>query len=356
MKKPARLALLLPAGVALISGSLGALALLDVLPVRADRLMQAHGLVMTLGFLGTVIALERAVALGRVWAITAPVLLGAGGIMLITPVEPRVGGLLLVAGTAALLAVYSALWRRQSSAHLATQVLGAVLALGAAVLWMGGVPVSVGVPWLAGFVVLTIAGERAELSRLENPRAGHVVLGFSVAVAAAIVVATTSGNVGAALLGAAILALCAALLSVDVARRMVRTQGLPRFAAAAMLGGYVWLAVAGATWLAGGVAEDAAYDAVIHAVFLGFAMSMIMAHAPIILPAVLGIALPFRAVMYAPLLALHASLGVRLLGGDAYGHAGAYVWGGVLNVAAVAAFAVTAIASAALAASGRKKS
>ena len=37
-----------------------------------------------------------------------------------------------------------------------------------------------------------------------------------------------------------------------------------------------------------------AYDAVVHAVFLGFTLSMIMAHAPVILPAVLRRPLPYR--------------------------------------------------------------
>jgi hypothetical protein len=307
--------------------------------------MAVHGLVMTLGFVGTVIALERAVALGNAWAMAAPALLGGGGLALIAPVDDRMGGLLLVLGLVALLGVYVALWRRQPSAHLATQILGAALALGAAVLWWAGAPVSLGVPWLTGFVVLTIAGERAELSRLHRDRIGPQVLSCSLGVAAMVVGATLFGDAGTALLGAAIIILTVVLFAADVARTTVRTHGLPRFSAAAMLAGYAWLLVAGATWLTGGVPEGAAYDAVIHAVFLGFAMSMIMAHAPIILPAVLRLELPYRPAMYVPLALLHASLALRLLGGDMYSHPGALVWGGVLNVVAVGAFAITAIAS-----------
>jgi hypothetical protein len=68
----------------------------------------------------------------------------------------------------------------------------------------------------------------------------------------------------------------------------IRSTGLPRFMAANMLAGYAWLAVAATTWALTRTAYDGpAYDVVVHAVFLGFTLAMIMAHAPVILPAVL---------------------------------------------------------------------
>ncbi|MGJ3560863.1 hypothetical protein ACR6C2_30315 [Streptomyces sp. INA 01156] len=60
--------LLLPAGLALLAGLDAALLLLGLpAPVTADRLPEVHGVLMVLGFVGTLIALERAVALGRPW-------------------------------------------------------------------------------------------------------------------------------------------------------------------------------------------------------------------------------------------------------------------------------------------------
>src|SRR5699024_2712378 len=96
--------------------------------------------------------------------------------------------------------------------------------------------------------------------------------------------------------------------------------GLPRFAAVAMLAGYVWLLVAAACWLLEPVpAGGWAYDTVVHAVFLGFGMSMVMAHAPVILPAVLKVNLPYHPVMWVPLVALHGTLLVRVTGSLAQG-------------------------------------
>ena len=45
----------------------------------------------------------------------------------------------------------------------------------------------------------------------------------------------------------------------------------------------------------------------IHALFLGFVISIVFGHAPVILPAVLRVPLPYRSVFYRPLAMLHGS-------------------------------------------------
>jgi len=60
-------------------------------------------------------------------------------------------------------------------------------------------------------------------------------------------------------------------------------------------------------------------------------MSMIFAHAPVIVPSVLGRPLPFRGFLYIPLVLLHVSLILRLAGGDWVGNTDAWQWGGSLN-------------------------
>lgn len=357
MRKGARFALLIPGGVALIAGSIAALALLGLnLPGDADRLMAAHGILMVLGFVGTVIALERAVALGAVWGFGAPALLGTGGIVLLTPADPRLGGIAFVLGTLWMLAVYGALLRRSLAPEAVVQALGAALAAGGAAIWLGGAPVSLSLPWWAGFVVLTIAGERAELARIESPRMGTHMLRVACALIVAIVAGTLWPAFGGVLIGAALLVMVGVLVSTDVARRMIHSTGMPRFAAWSMLAGYAWLALAGGLWLVSSpIQTGPVYDAAIHAVFLGFTMSMIMAHAPMIMPAVLRIALPYVPVMYAPLALLHVSLLIRLLGGDAYGLEWALTFGGILNVAAVIMFMLTAVGTAVWAALAAKR-
>ena len=115
------------------------------------------------------------------------------------------------------------------------------------------------------------------------------------------------------------------------------TESLPPYQVLMLRG------VAGLIWLVGGQpTSSGAYDASIHGVFLGFGVSMIMAHAPIIFPAVLGRPLPYRPVMWLPLGLLNLGLIVRVAG-DLAGHTAAYKTGGTLTVLAVLVFAVTMI-------------
>ena len=63
----------------LITGLWVGLARLGVaVPSGADTLAEFHGALMISGFLGTLISLERSVAIGRWWAYTAPALSATG--------------------------------------------------------------------------------------------------------------------------------------------------------------------------------------------------------------------------------------------------------------------------------------
>lgn len=343
--RPAPL-LLVPGGLALVAGLDAGLTLAGVpAPVGSTRLAALHGPLMVLGFLGTVIALERAVALRRSWAMLAPGLLGAGGLALVLLPSPLLGRLLLVQGLLTLVLVYAALRRRNRDPLVGVQALGAVLAAGAAIL-LTRVDVAVTIPLLVGFVVLTIGAERVELARLAMPSDAPARLtALTMTLCAAAVAAVLWSGPGWPLLGAALVVLTAWLARHDVARRLVRSTGLPRFAATALLLGYGWLALAGLVLLLGGAPTGAAYDVVVHATFLGFAMSMVLAHAPVILPAVLRVRLPYSAVMWLPLVVLHVSLLARVLTASTGLDGG---WQGALlaNVAALLLFVVVSVASA----------
>lgn len=359
-RRPAlRSLLMLPAGISLLVGLDAGLGLLNAWPlVGSGRLGEIHGVLMVLGFVGTLIALERAVALGRPLGYAAPALLGAGALLMLVPLSAteRVGTVLLVAGALGLCLLYVPLWRRQRDDAVLISALGAVCLLGGAVLWAGGADTAVAVPWLAGFVVLTIAGERLELARIAMPAtAARDLVVLAVLVAVGVTAATLWPDVGAVLFGIGLLVLAGWLWVFDVSRRTARATGLPRFAAWCMIAGQIWLGVAGAVLLVhGSVTGGSAYDALVHAVFLGFAMSMIFAHAATILPAVTRVALPYRSVMWLPWLLLQASLVLRLWGGDALGSEPARRIGGLGNAVALLLFLVVAVGSAAVGARERR--
>ncbi len=338
-----RIALLALGGACLLAGLDAALLAVGVwAPVPAGHLPDVHGMVMVLGFMGTVIALERAQALRQPWAYLAPGVLGAGGVALVLG-QHVLGQLLLVEGCVFFLLVYLALWRRAPVPLVAVQVLSVVLAGAAAALWLV-VDVAALIGLLAGFLVLTIASERAELAQLTmGPRAVPTLIALGSWVALAAVATLLWPDAGARALGLGVLVIAVWLLKDDVPRRMVRTEGLRRYNGAALLGGYAWLAVAGLTWLVGGTpATDAAYDITIHATFLGFGVSMIMAHAPIIFPTVLGRPLPYRPVLWVPLVALNLTLLARVAG-DLTGRGPLWEVGSVGTVVALLLFVVTAV-------------
>lgn len=342
--RPWRVALIALAGVSLMSGLNAGLLRLGVwAPVASDRVADLHGPVMVLGFMGTLISLERAQAMRNPLAYLVPALLGGGSLALLAGASTALGKLILLDGALGFVVLALALWRRAPLALVAAQALAALLLALAAGLWLV-VDVATIIPLLAGFVVVTIASERAELAQLTmGRRAVPTLLGLGSLLAVAAALSAAVPAVGYRLFGLGCLLVALWLLRDDVGRRMIRADGLRRFNAAALLAGNFWLGVAGLIWLVGGQpTSSGAYDASIHGVFLGFGVSMIMAHAPIIFPAVLGRPLPYRPVMWLPLGLLNLGLIVRVAG-DLAGHTAAYKTGGTLTVLAVLVFAVTMI-------------
>lgn len=356
-----RMPLLLLGIVSLVAALWAGLLLLGIdLPAPDGGFAANHGIFFVLGFLGTVIGLERAVALGvalrgnRGWPWIGPVAAGAGSLWLILGLPTVVAKILFVVGGVVLVAVFVAVNRIQSDWHNLVMGLGAVGWLAGAAIWLGsGKPLSsavVVIPWLVTFLVLTIVGERLELSRMARPpvRAIHLLLALVAVFLVGVVLNTVGANkVGIRIAGAGLIGQALWLARFDVARRTIRIAGPTRYMAIALTVGYFWLAVAGVVWLVAGplAGFGFSYDAMIHAIFVGFVFSMIFAHAPVIVPAVLGVPLPFRMSFYGPLALLHAGLAVRMIG-DATGTAAVWRTGGVLNEIAILAFIAIAASSA----------
>ena len=348
---PARLLMLGLGGLALLAGLAGGLALVGA-PIAggeaATTLAAGHGELMTLGFLGTVIALERAVALGRRWAYVAPLSTGLGALCLVAGQRPAAAAA-FVAGGAALVAIYAVLSGRERTLHLGVQAAGAGAWVAAALLLAAGRPVSEVVPWLAAFLVMTVVGERLELARLGGlgvlVRRQFVVVTWLFVLGVS--VAMVLPDAGARLAGVGLLGMAAWLAAHDLARRTVRLGSVTRYIAVCLLAGYAWLAVAGALWVAAGATNAGLlYDARLHALFLGFVMSMVFGHAPVIVPAVLRVPLPYRRWFYGHVALLHAGLLLRV-GGDLLGLTAGWQLGAEVAVLALLAFVAASVAASA---------
>jgi hypothetical protein len=326
---------------ALFGASWGGLLRLGwALPSVHLSLASFHGPLMVSGFLGTVIGMERAVALGQRWAYAAPLATALGALTLLVGMPATVGALLMTLGSAGLVVVFGAILRRQWAFFTVVMALGAVLWLVGQLFWLMGWPIYEVVFWWVAFLVLTIAGERLELARLlQLSRSSQVMFGVIMAVViAGVALATIAFAPGVRVVGIGLVALALWLGWKDIARRTARQPGLTRFIALCLLSGYVWLGLGGLLALfSGGAAAGPRYDALLHALFLGFVFAMIFGHAPIIFPAVLGVAVSFRPAFYAHLVFLHVTLLLRMVG-DLLPSLPARQWGGLLNVLALLLF------------------
>jgi hypothetical protein len=329
---------------ALFAGLWGGLLRLGLsVSPAGGHLAELHGPLMTLGFLGTLISLERAVALGRPWGFAAPLASGAGALAAAAGAPGAFGPALLAFAAAILLVEHVLIDRLHRTAHNSVMALGALAWLAAALIWLVGDDTARFVPLLAGFLVLTIVGERLELSRLrglgESRRAP--LLAAIALLAGGLALSIPAEDAGIRLAGAGLLAQAVWLTRYDIARRTVHGTGVTRFMAVALLAGYAWLGIAGALWMGRGLTPGGfAYDAQLHALFLGFVMSMVFAHAPVIVPAVLRVRLPFRRRFYVHLALLHASLALRIVGGDLAGNLRLWQWGGVAGELAIVLFLI----------------
>ena len=317
-------------------------------PIPQPALPAAHGPLMICGFLGTVIGLERAIALAafteanqrRWWTYLGPLITALGAGALILGLPGLVGPFSMALGSLMLVVVFGVIVRIQPAIFTVTMAVGALFWLVGNSLWLMGWSLGWVVPWWGGFLVLTIAGERLELSRIRRLTgwANGMFLGSIGFYSGGLLLSLFDLGGGIRLAGIGMLALSIWLLRYDIARTTVKKEGLSRFMAVCLLVGYLWLGLAGLLSLTyGGVTAGFQFDALYHALFVGFVMSMIFAHAPIIFPAIIGKAIPFHTRFYLHLGLLHLSLILRLAG-DLIPWLPARQWGGLLNGLALLLF------------------
>jgi hypothetical protein len=330
------------AALAMALGLWTGLARLGVaLPGGVPPIADLHGALMICGFLGTVISLERAVALARPWSYAAPALSSLGALALIAGL-PRLGASAFIAASTVLLLASVVIAVRQLALFTVVLAIGAACWSAGTLQWLIGASTPAVVGWWLDFLVLTIAAERLELSRMASPpRSSQITFAGAVLL---LLVGSARAELAEAWapFTAAGLLLCAAwLLHHDIARRTVRLAGQPRFSAVSILAGHLWLAVVG-LWLLIAPAGSAAfsYDAAVHAITIGFVLSMVFGHAPIILPAVSGLRVRCTGYAYVPLALLHASVALRLAG-DALERPDLRAAGGIVTAIALVGYALT---------------
>ena len=148
------------------------------------NLSLAHGPLMVSGFLGVLIPLERAVAIRQKWMFAVPVIAGLGWIALL--ILPFIGGILLTLASLGTLVILGAMVRREPHLHTVIMFVGGLAWVAGNLVWMLGFPIfQIVYLWIA-FLVLTIGGERLELSRVLRPAPGQLRIFCVIAAALAV--------------------------------------------------------------------------------------------------------------------------------------------------------------------------
>ena len=338
-----RALLILTMAVALLGGLGSGLARLGW---QTDTMSQnwilIHGPLMICGFLGTMICLERAVALASrsPWAFAIPLINAAGTVTLLIAPNAMVAKILLTAGSLGLLMISGYLLQLHPLRYMVVMTMGAFSWLIGNVLWWAGYPIYQVVHLWTAFLILTIVGERLELSRVRQltPAIENALIVTVSLYLLGVGIAVFNLDVGVRLLGFGALLMAIWLLRYDIARRTVYRVGLTRYIAVCLLLGYGWLGVGGVIGMwKGALYAGPEYAALLHALLLGFVFSMIFGHAPIILPAVTGLRLNYHPIFYGHLVLLHAGLAYRMVANLTLGFA-AQQWSGLLNVLTVLLF------------------
>lgn len=307
----------------------------------------AHGPLMVCGFLGVVISLERAVAAGRAWAYFAPFTAALGGVVVMLGLPAWLAAVLFVGASSVISFTTAYIYVRQPTLFTRILLLSCISWLIGNVMWLNGATIQQVMPWWLSFLVLTIAGERLELSRFlpTSKQSQHLFVLISGLILLGAIISSCSDTLNVTLFSIGLLALSVWLMRHDIARHTIKQRGLSRYIAACLLSGYLWLLAGALIGLLNTPLQlSSSYDAFLHAVFVGFVFSMIFGHALIILPAITRLKVSYHPIFYLPLMVLHASLMIRILG-DVWQSDSYRSMGGLLNAWALLIFAVCMVSA-----------
>ena len=241
-----------------------------------------------------------------------------------------------------LVLIFIQIIRQHFAIHTLVMGLGSLTWLVGNLLWLNSWPFPRLVLWWAAFLVLTIAGERLELNRiLKYPKAVYYAFGAIIILfLAGLTLSVFIFSFGTRVYSLAMLFLAIWLSLYDIARKTIRLSELPRYIAFCLITGYIWLGIAGILGVIyGGYRAGLYYDAFLHAIFVGYVISMIFGHGPIIFPSILGVSIEYSKILYIPLILLHVSLVLRI-SGDLLLISQFRLVGGLLNGVAIVLFLI----------------
>lgn len=323
---------------ALLSLLLGILAGLQRVSwdMPAANLVADHGALMTGGFIGTLICLERSITHHNRWWRLLPLVNGLS-IVLFLVGQPQIAYSFLVAGSLGLTVLMLTFFKQTTTLSHALLVLGAFAWLMGNLVLLKAHSYPEAVKWWMCFLLYTIFGERLELSSMLPVTKFKKLSLYAIVFLHAAGLLLPPKFYGNEIFACSLLAIAAWLFVYDMSRRAILLPGQHRYIASWLMAGYGWLLVT-AAWLLCWPHAPYAYDASLHAFFLGFVFSMIAAHVPIIFPGVFRINISlYHTALWSLLIIFQLSLLLRIVG-DALLNSNLRKWGAMANGIAILLF------------------
>jgi hypothetical protein len=335
-----RLPLLMGSGLALIAGICTGLARLGW-AAPLSSLAEFHGPILMSGLFGAMTGLERAVASRRSADYVAPALCCAGTVLILCGAVTVGATTYLLAAMAASASTLYGLIRRPALFSVSLAAAALFWLMGNLV-WLSGSSVPEAAGWWLAFLIFVIGGERLEFG---GPKPGGILFTINFWLSLGAIALGSARTLiapgGGAMFGIGLLLCAVWLIRNDFKACTARSGGQNRFLAACLIASYVWILVAGTIGIAGNVRGYAfAYDMLVHAVVLGFALSMVFGHALLVFPAILRIRLAYSPLLYLALALLQSAVALRI-GSDLAEWIEGRMWSGSLTAFALAAFAAT---------------
>ncbi|KOF02562.1 hypothetical protein OB69_11595 [Roseivirga seohaensis subsp. aquiponti] len=333
-----RIAFILFAVVGLVSGLLsGWLRIGWNIPVYG--MAGFHGVLMLGGFLGSLICFEKAVATKRNWAFLVPASSGLSVLAFLFN-QAYLGYLLQIVASIGLVCIYIFLAKQSQENYILLMLIGAMCWLAGNVLLLKTHFYPTVFPWWIAFILFTIVGERLELSRFLPLKMWSKYLLVGLLIATLIGFMLPYHGMGRTVVASGIAGLALWLLRFDLARILLKKKGHYLYTGVCLTLGYVWLFASGLFMVF--VSSGAfAFDALLHSYFLGFAISMIFAHGPIIFPSLLNkTGHRFHSILWFWMVVFQASVAVRIFA-DLQEFFLLRKWAGMINGLIILVFLVT---------------
>ena len=258
----------------------------------------SHGLFMVGGFMGSVITLERMITMKKKWWLLFPALCALAVILGLVGQPFYMVLLQSIAALGIILFYFHHLQHDRSNYWY-------ILSLGAASWLIGNLyflitdTIPFALPWWVGFILFTILGERLELTRFLPISKQKIQILYVLLALAFVSLLLPLHGAGQVLYPISLLGLTLWYATNDMALKSIKKPGYSRYLAVGVLTGYGWLAIHALTFAFFFREHSWGYDVFVHTFFLGFGFSMIWAHGPMILPAVLKVKnRPFHSILW----------------------------------------------------------